>query len=313
MDAAKQFFIFFKDDPSKNQSEPAKQEDKTEPTPAPVDTGATGTAIIDISKWQGDIDFDKVAKEVSLVIARASCGSDKDVKIDEYAKAMNDRGIPFGVYCYSYAGDEAKSIDEAQKIVKYASGYKPLFYVMDAEESKINTSAIKAFAKELRNQEVEKIGCYCAHNHYNDYNFDSVRDLWDFVWIPRYGKNDGTLAGSTKPSYKCDLWQFTSTGKIAGIIGNVDMNVITDDGHDLAWFLGGTSAKEDAPISGKTVQVVNGNVNVRTLPSTDGDIIGVAYNGDELEYRGETTENGWLSVIYNGQDGWISGKYGQLI
>lgn len=202
-------------------------------------TDKTGTEIIDISKWNGDINFDALKPEVAFVIARASCGSDKDVKIDEYAKAMNDRGIKFGVYCYSYAGTEAKAKDEAQKIVKYASAYNPLFYVMDAEETKITNAAIKAFANELRAQGAKRIGCYVAHNHYKDYAYDSLRSLFDFTWIPRYGKNTGTISGSTKPAYLCDLWQYTSEGKIAGINGHVDMNVITGDGRSLAWFLGG--------------------------------------------------------------------------
>lgn len=282
-----------------------------------VVSGATGTKIIDISKWQGTIDFDKVKKEVALVIARASCGSDIDVKIDEYAKAMNERGIPFGVYCYSYAGDTAKAKDEAQKMVKYASKYNPLFYVMDAEESKITNASIKAFANELRAQGAAKIGCYCAHNHYKDYDYDSVRSLWDFTWIPRYGSNNGTVEGAVKPAYKCDLWQYTSTGKISGISGNVDVNVITGDGHDLAWFLGGAAQVSPIPsepvVSGQKVKIVNGNVNVRTQPNTDGKILGVAYKGDELEYGGTNADNGWFSVIYNGQSAWISNKYGKLI
>lgn len=35
------------------------------------------------------------------------------------------------------------------------------------------------------------------------------------------------------------MWQFTSTGKIDGITGNVDVNVITGTGKPLSWFLGG--------------------------------------------------------------------------
>ena len=223
----KKAFIFYPKTAPKKEIEPTKEE-------APIKANG---AIIDISKWQGTIDFNALKNEGSLVIARASCGSDKDIKIDEYATAMNERGIPFGVYCYSYAGDDAKAKDEAAKIVKYASKYNPLFYVMDAEEAKINNSAIKAFAKELRAQTNAKIGCYCANHRYNEYNYSSVQDLFDFTWIPSYGSNNGTIESSKKPSHFCDLWQYTSTGKITGISGNVDMNVITGDGHNLEWFL----------------------------------------------------------------------------
>lgn len=276
--------------------------------------------IIDISKWQGDIDFDKLAKEVALVIARASCGSDKDVKFDEYAKAMNARKIPFGVYCYSYAGTVEKAKDEAQKIVKYAAAYKPKFYVMDAEESRLTNVTIKAFVNELRALGIEKIGCYVAHNHYKDYGYDSLRSLFNFTWIPRYGKNDGTIEGSTKPAYVCDMWQYTSTGKIAGISGNVDMNVITGQGKGIEWFIGSTDSGNAAaeqpkePVTVGVVRIQNGNVNVRTEPNTSGKILGVAYNGDELEYGGVTDPTtGWLSVIYLGRTAWVSNKYGRLV
>jgi GH25 family lysozyme M1 (1,4-beta-N-acetylmuramidase) len=192
--------------------------------------------IIDISKHQGTIDFKALKQYVGLVIARASCGSDKDIKIDEYAKEMIKNRIPFGVYCYSYAGTVEKAKDEAQKLVAYAEQYDPLFYVLDAEEERLTTETIKAFVKELRNLTSERIGCYVAHHRYKAYKYDTLRDLFDFTWIPCYGKNNGTLEGSKEPSYPCELWQYTSTGKIAGIKGNCDMNVIHGE-KTLEWFL----------------------------------------------------------------------------
>lgn len=193
--------------------------------------------IIDISKYQGTIDFKKLQPNVSLIIARASSRTNKDVKLDEYAKEMKKYNIPFGVYCYSYADTTAKAIEEATLFYQYAKDYDPLFYVLDAEEERLTTSTIKAFVQELRKHTEKPIGCYVAHNRYNAYKYDTIKSLFNFTWIPRYGKNNGTISGSTKPSYQCDLWQYTSTAKIAGISGNVDMNVITGDGHDLKWFL----------------------------------------------------------------------------
>ena len=243
----KQAFIFWpivKETAPKQEEEIKKEEEKivesiiTEPIESEMrfDINLEGK-IIDISKWQGKIDFDALKKEVSLVIVRASCGSDKDIKFDEYAKEMTEKRIPFAVYCYSYAGTVEKAKDEAKKLVSYAEKYDPLFFIMDAEEEKITNETIKTFAQELKKQTSERIGCYVAHNKYKKYNYDTLRNLFDITWIPRYGKNDGTISGSTKPSYDCDLWQYTSVGKIAGINGNVDLNIVMNEKKSLKWLL----------------------------------------------------------------------------
>lgn len=193
--------------------------------------------IIDISKHQGDIDFSKLKSEVSLIIARASCGSDKDIKIDEYIKEMEKYNIPYGVYCYSYAGTVEKAIDEANKMIAYMKNYKPKFYVIDAEEERLTTETITAFINELRKLTNKKVGCYVAHNRYKTYKYDTIKQLFDFTWIPRYGNNDGTISGATKPAYDCDLWQYTSVGKISGIKGNVDFNILINNEKPIQWFL----------------------------------------------------------------------------
>ena len=63
---------------------------------------------------------------------------------------------------------------------------------------------------------------------------------------------------------------------------------------------------------GETVVVDGGNCYVRSLPGADGKILGVMHRGDALPYGGETAENGWLKVVYQGGVAWISGKYGHL-
>lgn len=63
----------------------------------------------------------------------------------------------------------------------------------------------------------------------------------------------------------------------------------------------------------KRVVINGGNCYVRDMPNTYGDILAVAKDGTILDYRGETSEAGWLAVNYNGLDGWVSGKYGSLV
>ena len=70
--------------------------------------------------------------------------------------------------------------------------------------------------------------------------------------------------------------------------------------------------ERDEEPEGQLVYIDGGNCYVRDAPNTDGKILGVAHRGDVLPYAGETAENGWLKVVYQGGDAWISGKYGHL-
>ena len=150
---------------------------------------------------------------------------------------MDKLNIPYGVYCYSYATSVDRAKSEAQAMFNYSQTLNPLFYVLDAEESSLTTDMIKAFVTELRQLTTKPIGCYVAHHRYTAYKYNTIQSLFDFTWIPRYGSNTGAISGAVKPAYFCDLWQYTSTGKIDGISGNVDKNIITGDGRSLNWFL----------------------------------------------------------------------------
>lgn len=227
MKERKQFFCFYPD---------AITEDNAGGGAVSSAPGYGGEKIVDISKWQPTVNYDALLEDTALVILRAGYrGTLGSVKIDEcfkkHADALRARGVRFGVYFYSIADTEAKAIEEARKFVDYAQEYNPLFYAIDAEKPSITTAAIGMFADELRRLGIQRIGAYIANEKYaSPYNFDAVRDKYDFVWIPKYS--------STKPKWKCDLWQYSSTERVAGINGNVDMNIITGQGKTLAWFLG---------------------------------------------------------------------------
>ena len=63
----------------------------------------------------------------------------------------------------------------------------------------------------------------------------------------------------------------------------------------------------------KYVRIEGGNCYVRTAPNTDGAILGVAKNGEEIPYQRQQSDEGWLLVEFKGQNGWVSGKYGRLV
>ena len=74
-------------------------------------------------------------------------------------------------------------------------------------------------------------------------------------------------------------------------------------------------ALEDAtPETGSArVRIEGGDCYVRSAPNTEGRKLGVVRRGDELPYGGTTSEAGWLLVEYQGENGWVSGKYGKWV
>lgn len=70
-------------------------------------------------------------------------------------------------------------------------------------------------------------------------------------------------------------------------------------------------AQESVP-DAKSVRIVDGDCYVRSAPNTAGAILGVAKEGTALVYQDMTAENSWHLVIWQGKNGWISGKYGKL-
>ena len=70
---------------------------------------------------------------------------------------------------------------------------------------------------------------------------------------------------------------------------------------------------ENAPAANpQFVTIKGGNCYARTDPSTNGNPLGVAYDGDKLSYQGQTADNGWHLVEFKNQNAWVSGKYGKL-
>lgn len=225
----KQYFCFYPD-PKIAQEPDEGNSDKDINVPV-----KRGEKICDISKYQPTVNYDAFISDTALIILRAGYrgtggGISKDQKFDLHAGELSKRGCAFGVYFYSIATNEDKAREEARMFWQYAKDFNPLFWAGDFEKDSITTAAIVAFVDELRRLGAVKVGCYVANHLYNKYDYASIRDQMDFTWVPRYG--------STRPVYPCDLWQYTSTGSVGGISGNVDLSKITGDGRTLDWFCG---------------------------------------------------------------------------
>lgn len=191
--------------------------------------------IVDISQYQGDINWGIARNYIDLAIFRASIDLRNDEKYYDYTKKCN---ISFGVYHFLKAKTQSDAAAEAKFFYSAATsnGLQPLFFCADVECEWQDESNLKiiteTFAKTLRSLGVKKLGLYIGQMKYPY----AARELYDFIWIPRYGKNSGNVEQEYSPKYPCDLWQYTSNGHINGITERVDLNILYGN-KSLNYFL----------------------------------------------------------------------------
>ncbi|MFT8425684.1 MAG: phage tail protein [Liquorilactobacillus sp.] len=196
--------------------------------------------IIDVSEFQTDIDFNALKNDdVSLVIIRVQYGSNRaDNYYQQNIARAQTAGVRFAVYAYArYVSD----VDAQQEALDFynrtkaavGSGTGPVFYMIDIEEVTVTSgtarSAAAAWVSKMNTLGVSntKLVAYIANHLYDTFNIDVSQ--FGSIMIPSYGKNDGTVAGSTPPTHPYDLWQYTSVGSVSGISGNVDMSTAPSD------------------------------------------------------------------------------------
>jgi uncharacterized protein YjdB len=199
--------------------------------------------IVDLSKWQKDIDWSQASQAFDLAILRATYGADAsyEPKYKSYADNCAAYGVPYGAYSFALYKSKGAAIKEANAFYKHATagGRTPEFFVLDIEESFIKRAHTEAYINRLRELAEKdgisrlKVGVYIGHHLYNKLNLNLETDLGDaktpdFVWIPRYNTpNNGTISSSSKtPDYQCDMWQYSSGAYFPGITGKVDVSTL---------------------------------------------------------------------------------------
>ena len=187
---------------------------------------------IDVSCWQGNIDWQKVADYgIDFCILRITeAGNVIDSKFERNFKGCNDHKIPVGVYKYSYAMTVAEIQSEARKVVSVLNGRKiqfPVFLDLEHNHQRaLGSESIHTMAEAFRKIIVDagyKFAIYCNVDWYNTVICSHLKK-YEF-WIARYPANDnGTVVERLRPDWGVG-WQYSSKGKVSGITGNVDMNV----------------------------------------------------------------------------------------
>lgn len=183
---------------------------------------------IDISKHNGAVNWAQVkADGVQFAILRAGYGkeaSQKDTQFEANYAGCKAHGIPCGAYWYSYAATPAEARQEAAVCLSFLRGKTFAFPIyFDIEEQKVlaqGKTACTAIAKAFL-ETVEKagyfVGIYSSKSHLESCFTEELRTRYA-VWVAHYGVEKTTYHG------QYGIWQKSSTGKVSGIRGNVDMN-----------------------------------------------------------------------------------------
>lgn len=187
---------------------------------------------IDISSWQGNIDWQKVTDYgMDFCILRITeAGNVIDSKFERNFKGCNGHKIPVGVYKYSYAMTVAEIQTEARKVVSVLNGRKIQFPVfLDLEHNNqraLGSESIHKLAEAFRKIIVDagyQFAIYCNVDWYNTVICSHLKK-YEF-WIARYPANDtGNIVERLRPEWGVG-WQYSSKAKIPGISGNVDRDI----------------------------------------------------------------------------------------
>lgn len=184
---------------------------------------------IDVSTWQGSIDFNKVKSAgYNYVIIRAGYGKEKSQKDNMFEtnyKKAKSAGLKVGAYWFSYAMSPSTATAEADACLSCIKGKKfelPVYYDMEYQPamSTSNSNYTKMavnFCNKLKSNGF-KSGVY------------SSASVYDYLLNRKTLKNNGISIWNAewyiKPSITCDVWQYSEKGQVNGISASVDMNYI---------------------------------------------------------------------------------------
>jgi GH25 family lysozyme M1 (1,4-beta-N-acetylmuramidase) len=192
--------------------------------------------IIDLSQFNGATNFLVVVKNCDGAILRAGYrgyGSGAlvtDNRFKNYLSAAKEAALPIGVYFVTQAISEKEAVKEAEYTLNLIKGVKldyPIFIDTEngspkgtgiADRGKLTraqrTAIIRAFCNTIKAAGY-KAGVYASESWFKEcLNITELTDL--YLWVAKYSTKE--------PSIEWNAWQYTSTGNINGVAGNVDIS-----------------------------------------------------------------------------------------
>lgn len=191
---------------------------------------------IDVSKFQGKIDWQKVANDgvdfAYIRLGYRGYGSGKIVTDDTYEyniENCNAAGLDTGVYFFTEAISEKEAIEEADYVLENIRDYQiDLPIVIDVEESASSDSRTKDLTKEER---TDIVIAFCnrikeaGHEVMIYGNLKSMMIMMDMEKLEGYDKWFAYYKYPLRFPYKMRMWQYTANGEVDGIKSSVDMNI----------------------------------------------------------------------------------------
>lgn len=266
---------------------------------------------IDVSKWQGKPDWEKIASDgVEFAMLRVgyhgtSGGFGLDESFSYNVERATENGILVGVYFYSLAANTDEARAEANWVLSQIADVSVTMPVVIDYEMMENEGSLSAqsrteialtFLRTVASAGYEGM-LYVPVEEFEDPTlWEKERILEEFyVWGARYDAPSYPEALRPTGEVPYAMWQYSNTGKTSGISGNVDQNV--------AYFTRSEKTEEDfdqvfTALSRRVTAKIE--VNLRSIPSIDGRIVGTLKKGDFLACTGES-DKGWSRLEYQGQ------------
>lgn len=192
---------------------------------------------MDVSKWQGTIDWQKVKKAgIEFAILRASYGdgtsrfknNGRDEQFERNYQEAKKVGIPVGAYHYCYARNIEEAKKEAEFFLSVIAGkqfeYPVILDLEDEKQQAIDKATLTDMAIAFLDI-LEQNGYYAmlySNKHWLENRLEYTRLKRFDIWLAQWAK---------EPTWKGNygIWQYTSDGSVDGISGRVDMNISYKD------------------------------------------------------------------------------------
>lgn len=312
------------DDP---QSAPTENTEVPETVPEEPENEAAALGI-DVSKYQGVIDWEQVAASgVDFAMIRVGYRTkvNGEITADPTAKyniqQARKYGVDVGIYFFSTAVTESEAKEEANWIAEFLKDYSISYPVaFNCEDFSDPDNRQYSLSKQQRTDialaflaQVEKCGYtpmfYAAKSEMEaDSQWQVSRIEGNYlIWVAAYTSPSDPVSAYSGYSRKHDMWQYTANGSVPGIDGAVDLNVAY---FTVTSSSSGSNSTEEEEIPWDELmnfQPVNDTVtakdktNLRDIPSQDEDstVLYTLTNG-ETATRIAISDYGWSKLEFNG-------------